>query len=270
MRLALDLSMDIPTVGTPPGRPDRPGLEMARHGHSRGKDKSTCKTCNHWYSASASLAPPPHPRQHSRTKFLVLSCGTRAPRTVVLAWWSWPPPMLELIDRLVVVNPASSTGCCEWGHKTTDENHALTPVLAGNGSVFGAVTLLKASPMQSSIAHSCCSEEKPRSGYPKRPYLLSTLCTPRYTTNYCYLLVINPGRMCHRKSSLSLQLLNTCIAGCPVLNLFKNLCLTSANESQSLHSDRRRRILRNPNLPAPGDDPSKTIGKYPVAALYLC
>ena len=31
----------------------------------------------------------------------------------------------------------------------------------------------------------------------------------------------------------------------------------------------RRRIFRYPNLPAPGDEPSKTIGRYPVAALYL-
>jgi hypothetical protein len=77
-----------------------------------------------------------------------------------------------LDDRLVAINSASSTGC-EWGDKTTDENHVLTPVLAGDGSVLGAVTLLKTSPMQSSVAHSCCSEGKPRSGYPERPYLLS-------------------------------------------------------------------------------------------------
>jgi hypothetical protein len=52
----------------------------------------------------------------------------------------------ELVDRLAAVNPASSTGC-EWGDKTTDENHALTLFLAGDGIVLGAVTLLKVSLM---------------------------------------------------------------------------------------------------------------------------
>jgi len=37
---------------------------------------------------------------------------------------------------------------------------------------------------------------------------------------------------------------------------------------RDVHAERRR-IFRYPNLPAPGDEPSKTIGRYPVAALYL-
>jgi hypothetical protein len=54
-----------------------------------------------------------------------------------------------------------------WGGEAAGENHALIPVSAGDGGVLGAVTLLKASPVQSSATHSCCSEGNPRSGYPR-------------------------------------------------------------------------------------------------------
>jgi hypothetical protein len=76
--------------------------------------------------------------------FLVLSSGTRALGTVVPTWWSWPPPPLELVDRLVVVDPASSTGC-EWGDEAANENCVQTSVSAGDGGVLGTVTLSKAS-----------------------------------------------------------------------------------------------------------------------------
>jgi hypothetical protein len=93
--------------------------------------------------------------------FLVLSYGMRAPGTAVPAWWSWPPPPSELVDRLVAADFASTTGC-EWGDKTVDENRARTSVLAGDGGVLSAVTLSKASPVQSLFAHSCCSGGNPR------------------------------------------------------------------------------------------------------------
>jgi hypothetical protein len=42
---------------------------------------------------------------------LMLSCGTRAPRTAVSVWRWWPSSSLKLIDRLVVDDSASSIGC---------------------------------------------------------------------------------------------------------------------------------------------------------------
>jgi hypothetical protein len=96
----------------------------------------------------------------------VLLCVTRAPGTVVLAGWSWPPPPLELVGRLVADDPASSTDC-EWGDEAANENRALTPVLVADGSVLGVVYKSKASPMQSLFAHSCCSRRNPRSVYPR-------------------------------------------------------------------------------------------------------
>jgi hypothetical protein len=73
---------------------------------------------------------------------------------------------MELIDRLVEDDFASSTGC-EWGDKAADENRAWTSVLASDGGVLGAVTLSKASPAQSLFARSCYSGGNPRSCYPR-------------------------------------------------------------------------------------------------------
>jgi hypothetical protein len=52
-----------------------------------------------------------------------------------------------------------------WGGEAAGENRALTTVSAGDGGVLGAVTLLKASPVQSSATHLCCSGGNLRSGY---------------------------------------------------------------------------------------------------------
>jgi hypothetical protein len=52
-----------------------------------------------------------------------------------------------------------------WGGEAPDENYALSPVSASDGGVIGAITLLKASPVQSLATHSCCSEGNPRYGY---------------------------------------------------------------------------------------------------------
>jgi hypothetical protein len=79
----------------------------------------------------------------------------RAPGIAVPAWWLWPPPPSEVVDKLVVDDPTSSTGY-EWGDEAADENRALTPVSAADGGILGVATLSKASPVQSSVLHLCC------------------------------------------------------------------------------------------------------------------
>jgi hypothetical protein len=54
-----------------------------------------------------------------------------------------------------------------WGGEVAGENRALTTVSMGDGGVLGAITLLKASPMQSLATHLCCSRGNLRSGYPR-------------------------------------------------------------------------------------------------------
>jgi hypothetical protein len=44
------------------------------------------------------------------TMILVLFCGTRESRIAFSERRWWPPPLLELVDRLGVDDPASSTG----------------------------------------------------------------------------------------------------------------------------------------------------------------
>jgi hypothetical protein len=58
-----------------------------------------------------------------------------------------------MIPHLV---PAAS-----WGGESTGENLALTLVSVGDGGILGAFTLLKASPMQSSVTHLFCSQRNP-------------------------------------------------------------------------------------------------------------
>jgi hypothetical protein len=87
--------------------------------------------------------------------FLMLFYDMRELGTTVPAWWSWPPPLSELVDRLVADDFASSTGC-EWRDNAADENRARTSALVGDGGVSGAVTLLKASHVKPLFAHPCC------------------------------------------------------------------------------------------------------------------
>jgi hypothetical protein len=103
---------------------------------------------------------PPVASMFRLWRFLVLFCVMRTHGTAVLAGCSWSPPPLELVNRPVADDLASSTGC-EWGDKAADESRALTPVSVGDGSVLGVVYLSKASPMQSPFAHSCCSRRNP-------------------------------------------------------------------------------------------------------------
>jgi hypothetical protein len=73
----------------------------------------------------------------------------------------WPSSWLDWRISFCHLVPAAS-----WEGKAAGENRALTLVSVGDGGVLGAFTFLKASPMQSSSTHSCCSGGNPRSGYP--------------------------------------------------------------------------------------------------------
>jgi hypothetical protein len=86
---------------------------------------------------------------------------TAVPGMAVVAFFS------AGVGRPAGCDSFTSSSCGNWEDKAPGENRAMTMVTAGDGGVLGAITLLKASPMDSSSTQSCCSGENPRSRSPR-------------------------------------------------------------------------------------------------------